>query len=430
MISGSRDSCFPASAVSTIKVGDRLNSTSQLVSPGGNFTLGFFTIPETKYTYLGIWYTVDDSLSRKVWVANPSTPIISNSSVLMINPDTGKLIIDTGGITLVNISDNQSGPTSNLTATLQDIGDFQLKNEVDNQILWKSFDYPTNVLLPGMKLGSDLRTGTRNWKLTSWLSDKVPDYGAFTMSWEPNGENSQRLLIRQRGQPYWTSGDMNDQTFKFMFVNAPWSEYWYNLSYVYNNEERYFSYHGFNGNTPMWILTSNGQVLDDESSALWSPECVAGSNLPQCRSEDDQFFQRNGDFAPDMTEGSSYDDNSSVSFSDCMVRCWNDCSCLGFITNSNGTGCLRWTGAKSVNNFLVNPQGISVAKHGLIAEERQKDDEKHLLELMDSSNTEKGGRKGSHMMVFSFSAIVTATNDFSDENKLGQGGFGPVYKKY
>ncbi|KAJ0477758.1 putative non-specific serine/threonine protein kinase [Helianthus annuus] len=127
-------SCFPAaSTVSTFKVGDRLNRTSQLVSPGRIFTLGFFTIPETNYTYVGIWYTNDRQL-RKVWVANPSTPIISNSSVLMINPDTCKLIIATGGITLVNISDYQSGTISNMSATLQDTGNFQLKNETDNQI--------------------------------------------------------------------------------------------------------------------------------------------------------------------------------------------------------------------------------------------------------------------------------------------------------
>ncbi|KAJ0716181.1 putative non-specific serine/threonine protein kinase [Helianthus annuus] len=157
---------------------------------------------------------VDDSLSSKVWVANRSTPIISNSSVLMINPDTCKLIIATGGITLVNISDNQSGTTSNMSATLQDTGNFQLKNETDNRILWQSFDYPTNVLLPGMKLGSDLRTG-RNWTLTSWLSDKIPDFGDFTMSWETYGAYYLELLIRKRGKPYWTSGylDLSNKTF-------------------------------------------------------------------------------------------------------------------------------------------------------------------------------------------------------------------------
>ncbi|GJS82098.1 reverse transcriptase domain-containing protein [Tanacetum coccineum] len=100
---------------------------------GNNFTLGFFNISATNYTYLGIWYTNDDRL-RRVWVANPSIPIISSSSVLMINPNTSKLIISFGGTTLVNISDNQSGRDSNLIASLEDTGNFQLRNETN--CLW------------------------------------------------------------------------------------------------------------------------------------------------------------------------------------------------------------------------------------------------------------------------------------------------------
>ena len=32
------------------------------------------------------------------------------------------------------------------------------------------------------------------------------------------------------------------------------------------------------------------------------------------------------------------------------------------------------------------------------------------------------------MLYFDLSTILSATNNFSDENKLGEGGFGPVYK--
>lgn len=35
---------------------------------------------------------------------------------------------------------------------------------------------------------------------------------------------------------------------------------------------------------------------------------------------------------------------------------------------------------------------------------------------------------GSELTFFSFSGVAAATNNFSNENKLGQGGFGPVYK--
>jgi hypothetical protein len=36
--------------------------------------------------------------------------------------------------------------------------------------------------------------------------------------------------------------------------------------------------------------------------------------------------------------------------------------------------------------------------------------------------------RSSELTVYDFSQVLEATGDFSEENKLGQGGFGPVYK--
>jgi hypothetical protein len=47
-----------------------------------------------------------------------------------------------------------------------------------------------------------------------------------------------------------------------------------------------------------------------------------------------------------------------------------------------------------------------------------------VMKLWESEDT------GSHFTTLSFSQIKSATDNFSTENKLGEGGFGPVYKVY
>jgi hypothetical protein len=46
----------------------------------------------------------------------------------------------------------------------------------------------------------------------------------------------------------------------------------------------------------------------------------------------------------------------------------------------------------------------------------------------DADGIDNDRKKGHDLKVFSFAFVVAATNNFSIENKLGQGGFGPVYK--
>ncbi|KAK3037659.1 hypothetical protein RJ639_030436 [Escallonia herrerae] len=360
-----------AGAATTIRAGDELSSTSQLVSESGNFTLGFFTIPTTNYTYLGIWYTRDEQ-ARKVWVANPNAPLVNNTGALKIDNVTGRLVITGGGRTIVNVTNEGS---ANSSVTLEDTGNFAMTDETDNRVLWQSFDYPCNVLLPGMKLGYNLTSG-RNWTLTSWLSYDIAASGAFTLSWEATSE-SKELAIRRRSEHYWTSGSLNNQTFKFMvMLNADFSQYRYRLSDVYSDEVKYFSFNAVKGNTPMWTLTPDGRIVDGDSSAYFTPfefcygyqsndGCVTDSDLPVCRSQGDKFEEKNGDFEPAQIAITS-DDNSSLSLSDCMERCWISCNCVGFASNSNGAGCNMWTGK---NEFRVNERGVAVSKYVLVPQD-------------------------------------------------------------
>ena len=47
------------------------------------------------------------------------------------------------------------------------------------------------------------------------------------------------------------------------------------------------------------------------------------------------------------------------------------------------------------------------------------------LELLEDGDIRK---KEVKMPLFSFASVSAATDNFSDANKLGEGGFGPVYK--
>ncbi|XP_022885253.1 G-type lectin S-receptor-like serine/threonine-protein kinase At1g11410 isoform X2 [Olea europaea var. sylvestris] len=51
-----------------------------------------------------------------------------------------------------------------------------------------------------------------------------------------------------------------------------------------------------------------------------------------------------------------------------------------------------------------------------------------LEEYTDTDELENNERKGHDLKLFTYSSILAATNSFSSENKLGEGGFGPVYK--
>ncbi|KAK6918940.1 Protein kinase domain, partial [Dillenia turbinata] len=56
------------------------------------------------------------------------------------------------------------------------------------------------------------------------------------------------------------------------------------------------------------------------------------------------------------------------------------------------------------------------------------DSEKCVKEFIESGQFKEGDKKDIDVPFFHLVTILAATDDFSDGNKLGQGGFGPVYK--
>ncbi|TXG67187.1 hypothetical protein EZV62_008462 [Acer yangbiense] len=357
-----------------------------LVSLRESFELGFFSPVNSTKRYLGIWYK--KSPATVVWVANRNNPIIDRQGVLTI--------INNGNIVLLNKtksiiwSSNTSRKVENPVAQLLDSGNLVLKDnfsEGSESYQWQSFDYPSDTLLPGMKLGWDLKTGVELY-LTSWKSADDPSYGDFTY----------RLDIHVLPQIFTYNGSTK------MARTGPWNgvffggvpkspNFNFELNFVHDKNEIYYMYESFNNPVIMLTkITHSGffqRLIWKERGSIWDVvvsapndlceyygkcsangvcsvdkapicECLQGfipesqqnqtsptrcvrSSPFDCRSGD-RFIKLTGLKLPDLVDTSL---NDTMSLQECESKCLKNCSCKAYansIVSGGGRGCLMWSG--------------------------------------------------------------------------------------
>ncbi|XP_013595379.1 PREDICTED: receptor-like serine/threonine-protein kinase SD1-8 isoform X2 [Brassica oleracea var. oleracea] len=159
-----------------------ISSNRTLVSHGGVFELGFFKPSALSRWYLGIWYKKLVSDKTYAWVANRDNPLSTSSGSLKISGNNLVLLGQFNNcVWSTNITRGKS--TSPVMAELLPNGNLVMRYSYNNDspsgFLWQSFDFPTDTLLPDMKLGYDHKTG-RNRFLTSWRNFDDPSSGDFT----------------------------------------------------------------------------------------------------------------------------------------------------------------------------------------------------------------------------------------------------------
>ncbi|KAK2995333.1 hypothetical protein RJ640_001855 [Escallonia rubra] len=323
-----------AASLDTLKRGDAINSSTNLVSTNNMFSLGFFSMGDSNNSYLGIWYNSDGS-NQPFWVGNRDVPINNNSGTLVVDSATGKLLIKRNGGDPIVLYDGQT--SGNATLTLLDSGNLVMRDlSLPSRVLWQSFDYPTDTLVPGMKLGVNHVTG-KSWKLTSWLTESSPASGAFTLEWDTKARH---LFVRRRGVLHWSSGVLKNNTAFEFFQTVD-----YNFLNVSKKEEAYFIYSRAidkSGLSTVWALDYQGQIKDhkftiarvDLCDGYNTPvidgygygECLLWEQ-PTCRNRPQQFMWKSGFSSRRVT---ILDGNSTLSVSDCQAKCWNECHCVAF----------------------------------------------------------------------------------------------------
>ncbi|KAF8024018.1 hypothetical protein BT93_F1273 [Corymbia citriodora subsp. variegata] len=147
-----------STAADTLNSGWSMKDGETLVSPGLSFVLGFFSPGNSKNRYFGIWYKITPEIV--VRVANRDNPLTDSHGVLTFSRN-GDLVLVNQSKSVI-WSSNLSMVLKNPIARLLDTGNLVLRESTglnSKAYPWQSFDHPSDTLLPGKKLGWDLKTG-------------------------------------------------------------------------------------------------------------------------------------------------------------------------------------------------------------------------------------------------------------------------------
>ncbi|XP_052207519.1 G-type lectin S-receptor-like serine/threonine-protein kinase At4g27290 [Diospyros lotus] len=504
-----------AFAADTINKTHSLADGQTLVSSGGNFELGFFTPGVSKYRYVGVWYR-KISAKTVIWVANRDAPLPDNSGSLNLTEQGILLLLD--GSNKVVWSTNTSTSPKNPVAQLLDTGNLVVReadDENSDHCFWQGFDYPTDTLLPEMKMGLNLTTGWES-HLTAWRSKDDPGKSDFTFRCDIRGYP--QLILSNGSLELFRMGSWNGLQFTGTPHLKPNSIYSFGL--VMKKHEIYYRYHLLSSVVSRFTLTQNGVMQRYtwvDRSQQWMPYLRAPADdcdqfklcgpygscnikyMPVCRClvkfvPKNQGIWDSGDWSngcdrkvpikdcrskvgflkysryklPD-TRNSWYD--RTMTLNQCRDKCLNNCSCTAYSNldvRNGGTGCLLWFDElvdmrevsedgqdiyiRMVSSELDGDGGFSGTKRnivivilalfiGLLAglslklhlrKKKKKKSHKRIegsiIPNTGQGYTDKSEKDDLELPSFDLATIASATNNFSSNNKLGEGGFGPVYK--
>ncbi|KAK8602960.1 hypothetical protein V6N13_085162 [Hibiscus sabdariffa] len=501
---------FKAStAIDTISPSESLTDGMSLVSNDRSFALGFFSPHTSNNRYLGIWYH-NDPMQTVVWVANRINPINDSTGALQIE-SSGRIVLQVQNKTAVWSTDTIAS-VENPVLQLLDSGNLVVKDGQDSNpenYLWQSFDYPSDTMLPGMKIGVDLRTGLDR-RLSAWKNWDDPSPGDLTYGVDFRG--APELGIRKGLDKYFQTGLWIGHSFSGIRDGRSNSKKIFDYDFVWNKNEAYYIF--FLKNKSVMTRVVLNQTESARKRYTWNPEnqtwetfsmrpsdycdryglCGPNGNcdynkLPVCqcltgfrpkwpqRWDSSEYSggcihskplncQRGDGFitlrrvkSPAITNPWVH---TSMNLKECKAQCLRNCSCTAYtnldFTGGGGSGCAMWFGdLVDVKQFQSDSDGMVLHIRVSASETELKKKVKVKLAIIlatvisasgglllvvcyicrsrkklkaksEDNNTNDKENGDLELAVFEFGTIAQATNNFSFRNKLGQGGFGPVYK--
>ncbi|KAF2303700.1 hypothetical protein GH714_021351 [Hevea brasiliensis] len=508
-----------SSSLDTITINQTIEDGNFLISEGNNFVLGFFSPGYLGHRYLGIWYHKVRE-QTVVWVANRNNPINGSTGVLSIDR-LGNLILYSNHNQEVVWSTNVSVEvTDACVAQLLDSGNLILVQDRSKRIVWQSFDWPTDTLLPGMKLGFNRKAGMF-WFLTSWRSADDPGTGNFSL--QVNAIGAPQFFLYSGTVYYWRS----------VLWPKNYADVW-NYGFVNNQDEIYMKYTLADASVILRVVLDYSGIIKKlawhEKVGKWKEFWTAPSSLCdtyghcgafgicypdligrfecECLPGHEPKSPRDWNILRDASGGcvrkrlesssvcghgegfvkltnvklpytsTALWEEMNMSPMECEKECRRNCSCSAYASieiAGEATGCLTWYGelmdtaghmkegydinvrvdaleleiARESNGFLESKNMLDALIASAVSawfviilfaylwlKKKRKGVRNHSNErLLDAcykdtlvKNQVEGSMSHPDIAFFNLRTILVATNNFCQANKVGEGGFGLVYK--
>ncbi|CAH1430464.1 unnamed protein product [Lactuca virosa] len=315
-----------------------------------------------------------------------------------------------------------------------------------------------------MKFGKDLITGRERY-FTSWKSPDDPSIGLYKFWVDTNGYP--QIFLGEGQRETLRLGRWNGVGFQGISVEN--MNPIFSTEFVVNKKEIYYRYKlksttvqrvilmwdgmvrrlQSNKRTQEWVDCLEGfepKVPEEWKAGDWSSGCQRRKPL-DCRTPD--FFHKiSGLVFPD-TRRSSY--NESMSLEECEMICRRDCNCTAYANldiRNGGSGCLLWFDdlldaresddhqelyiRMAISDLAAKGQFSFNKKKGVLTVVLSVSISALLLSVVAYACRKKMKRlhkKGLGSRAHTLDKDhTTATDNFNINNKIGEGGFGPVYK--
>ncbi|KAI5060640.1 hypothetical protein GOP47_0025060 [Adiantum capillus-veneris] len=458
------------------------DSSSFWSSDAGNYTFGFKTIDEENYL-LSVWHSTDPNRTALWWAGIDDNPILRSGSILNFTVD--------GSLELRNSQGNllwSSGSTSASYAQLQDTGNLALLEKDRTSVSWQSLNYPReSIMLSHLQ---DAFVANKSFFLQSRSNQSSFGPGTFHIATDAYLNLYFHALDSLKNDFIYVYASMNIsgglqivRDNLILFKSSTQSNELQRLTLDYDGNLRVYEWESnVSSWKDVWQLMDNKCMLGspcgpfgickEASNSANGLSCgcppgyqvrVAGDLSQGCKSLI-SFNASCGtistNYSTTMVEVSHSDYNyndltheTNVGLNDCKLLCLNDCACMAasyradgvcFIKGNSQVGYLLNGFASDTNTLLIK-----------VVEPASADREKHawligigvgvpvdilvVVALICGAWFRRRGRgacmtwRRSHSVeangpvrYFGYDELVVATHNFNE--KLGEGGFGEVYK--